>query len=81
MQEIISYLKNGTFPKDKKIAQKLWIKSTRYTVEGNIKFKRGYMVPLLRCINEDEVTYVMKKIHKVICENHASVHSLAQKAL
>ena len=38
-------------------------------------------MPYLRCLLLNEVEYVMKEIHKEVCDNHSGKRSLAQKAL
>ena len=38
-------------------------------------------MPYLRCLQPDEVEYVMREIHEDIFENHSGKRSLAQKAL
>lgn len=79
MKDMISYLKGEMLPKDKNAAQTLRIRATRYTLHGNILFKQGYTISLLRYITEDENLYVMKEINEAIYGIHSSGHPLKQK--
>lgn len=81
MKDMISYLKGEMLPKDKNAAQTLRIRATRYTLHGNILFKQGYTISLLRYITEDENLYVMKEINEAIYGIHSSGHPLKQKSL
>lgn len=74
-------MKNKTLSENKKLTQKLWIRALRYTLEGDILFKWGYTLPLLRYINEYSAAHVMKGVYEGICENHSNRHSLAKNAL
>ena len=52
---LIDYVNKGVVPEDEKEVKQLLKKATRYTVfEGHL-FKRGVLVPLLKCIGPSEV--------------------------
>ena len=56
---LIDYINKGVVPKDEKEAKQLSKKATRYTVfEGHL-FKRGVLIPLLKCIGPSQVWYVL----------------------
>jgi hypothetical protein len=46
-----------------------------------ILYKRGYTLPLLKCLSKDEATYVLKEIHERVCGNHSVGRMLAHKAI
>ncbi|XP_062100058.1 uncharacterized protein LOC133805927 [Humulus lupulus] len=77
---IIDYLRDGVVPTDKREARRLVYKAAWYTLVDGILHKRGFSVPLLRCVNEEEAVKVLYEIHEGECGNHASGPSTAQKA-
>ena len=48
--------------------------------EDNL-FKRGYSMPLLRCLTEVEARKALHEVHEGVCGNHAAGQSLALKLL
>ena len=46
-----------------------------------VLYKRGYTLPLLKCLSKDEAAYVLKEIHKGVCGNHSGGRVLAHKAI
>ncbi|XP_062075476.1 uncharacterized protein LOC133779539 [Humulus lupulus] len=74
---IISYLKDGVVPTDKREARRLVYKAARYTLVDGILYKRGFSMPLLRCVDEEEVVKVLYEIHEGECDNHTSGPSTA----
>ena len=44
-------------------------------------YKRGFSMPYLRCVNEEEAKYVLKEIHEGICGDHTSSRSLIGKVI
>lgn len=81
MKEIIDNLKEGKLPDDKKVARKLLMRSAKYNVIENILYKRGYTVPLRKCISGREAEYVLQEIHKGVCGSHSWSRMLAHKAV
>ncbi|XP_062114210.1 uncharacterized protein LOC133825260 [Humulus lupulus] len=78
---IISYLKDGVVPTDKREARRLVYKAARYTLVDGILYKRGFFVPLLRCVDEEEAVKVLYEIHEGECGNHASGPSTTRKSM
>ncbi|XP_059431476.1 uncharacterized protein LOC132164979 [Corylus avellana] len=64
--EIVEYLKKSVLPSDKKLATRL---------------KRGFMLPLLKCVSKEEGDYILKEIHEGICGSHSRARILAHKAV
>ena len=50
-----------------------------FTILNDTLYKRGFSMPYLRCVNEEEAKYVLKEIHEGICGDHASPRSLISK--
>ena len=81
MDLIISYLRDGKFPDDKLEVKRLRFKSARYTILQGMLYKRGCTAFYLRCLDSEEVYYVMQEIHESICENHSCGRALAHKII
>ncbi|XP_022853720.1 uncharacterized protein LOC111375159 [Olea europaea var. sylvestris] len=79
--EIIAYLKIEKYPENSAEARKLRTRSARYTLIDNILYKRGYSMPLLRCLNEEEAQHALQDFHEGICGNHSGGLSLAHKII
>ncbi|KAL5540605.1 hypothetical protein UlMin_043180 [Ulmus minor] len=71
MTPIIRYLVAGELPVDKNEARKLRRRSAHYAYKYEQLYKRGYSVPLLKCITPERGLYVMQEIHEGVCGNHS----------
>jgi hypothetical protein len=80
-KEIVNYLENGVLPSDKKLAVQLRIKAARFTMVNGTLYKRGFMLPLLKCISNEEGDYVHHEIREGICGSHLGARMLANKAI
>ncbi|KAL5555292.1 hypothetical protein UlMin_037528 [Ulmus minor] len=67
MTPIIRYLITGELPIDKNEARKLRRRSAHYAYKYEQLYKRGYSVPLLKCITPERGLYVMQEIHEGLC--------------
>ena len=81
MDPIVTYLKSGEQPEDKIETQILWRKATCYVLYDDKLYRKGYFMPLLKCVTPWEAKYIIREIHEGICGNHAGGQSLAFKAL
>ena len=77
MTPIIAYLSEGTLPEDKNEARRLMYQLPRYTMLDGKLYRRGYSVPLLKCIAKLESSNVLIEIHEGFCRGHTQGHSLA----
>ncbi|XP_052182010.1 uncharacterized protein LOC127794799 [Diospyros lotus] len=80
MRPIVNYLQGGQLPNDKLEARHLRARAARYCICDDMLYKRGFLVPLLRCIYELDCQAILNEIHAGHCSNHAGGVSLAQKA-
>lgn len=78
---ILSYIRDGISPADKKQAKKLKYRVVRYKLLDGVLYRRGFTLPLLRCLDDEETNYVLREIHEGICGNHSGARTLAFKAL
>ena len=81
MIPIIRYLKEGWLLEDKVKARKIQIKVACFVIIDDVLYRQGYSLPYLRCASLEEVDYVLREIHEIICGNHARARSLAGKVL
>ncbi|GKU94475.1 hypothetical protein SLEP1_g7971 [Rubroshorea leprosula] len=76
---IREYLLNGTVPGDKQEEMKLRRKASRYTLVGDILYKRSYSLPLLKCLTPYEAEYALREVHEGVCGSHVGARTLAHK--
>ena len=81
MDPIWDYLVDGTLPSDPKEASKLRARSARFTVHLGTLYKRGFSVPILKCVGKEDANYILKEVHEGICGNHIEARTLAGKTL
>jgi hypothetical protein len=80
-QEIINYLQDGTLPSEKKSTMQLRMRAERFTMVNGLLYKRGFTLPLLKCISTGEGNYVLWEIHERICGSHSGSRVLAHKVV
>ena len=44
-------------------------------------YKRGFLMPYLKCVDEEEAKYILEEIHEKVCEDHAGPRSLVRKVI
>ena len=81
MTPIISFLQDRHLPQDVKEARKVRKRATRFTILNDTLYKRGFSMPYLKCVNEEEAKYTLEEIHEGIYGNHASLRSLVSKVI
>ncbi|RDX66362.1 Tf2-8, partial [Mucuna pruriens] len=79
MTPILSYLQKGTTPEDPEKALRIAKEATKYTVLGQQLYRRGFSFPLLRCLEEEDSSYVLKEVHERACGTHIGGRALASK--
>ena len=81
MTPIISFLRDGHLPQDADKARKIKKRAARFTVLNDTLYKKGFSMPYLKCVDEDEAKYILEEIHEGICGNHAGPRSLVSKVI
>ncbi|XP_074374200.1 uncharacterized protein LOC141714585 [Apium graveolens] len=71
MTPILAYIKEGSLPDEKNEARRIKYKAARYVIYDGILYRRGFSVPLLKCIDGDECNYILREVHEGICGNHS----------
>ena len=80
-KELIDYLENRTLPTEKKSVVQLKTKAERFTVLNGKLYKRGFTLPLLKCVSSEEGNYILREIHERICGSHSGSRIMAHKAV
>ncbi|GJX85673.1 reverse transcriptase domain-containing protein [Tanacetum coccineum] len=80
MTPIKQCLEEGIWPKDKNVARCLRAKIGQYTMESGVLFKKGYLIPMLRCVGPLQANYVIREIHMGSCGMHVGPRAVVRKA-
>ena len=78
---LTSYLRTGLLLVEKDATRKLKFQASRFVLIKDVLYKRGFLRPYLRCLNHEEVDYVMREVHEGICGNHSGARSLVHKLI
>ena len=78
---ILSYLKDGRLPSNPDKAKKINKRVAWFTVLNDKLYKRGFLQPYLRCVEEEEAKYVLEEVHGGICGDHMRAKSLVRKIM
>ena len=81
MTPIISFLQDGHLPQDIDEAKKIKNRVVRFTVLNDTLYKRGFSMPYLKCVDEDEAKYILEEIHEGVCGDQAGPRSLVSKVI
>ncbi|XP_073298515.1 uncharacterized protein [Primulina huaijiensis] len=69
MTPLIEYIVRGMLPEDRAQAAKIKRQAPRFVFLNDVLYRRSYQGPLLKCLSENEVEYVLREIHEAILEN------------
>ena len=81
MTPVIAFLQDEHLPQDVEEARKVKKKVARFTILNDTLYKRGFSMPYLKCVDEEEAKYILEKIHEGVCSDHASPKSLVSKVI
>ena len=81
MTPIISFLLDGHLPQDTDKARKIRKRAARFTILNDTLYKKGFSMPYLKCVDEDEAKYIFEEIHEGVYGDHASPKSLVSKVI
>jgi hypothetical protein len=63
------------------VVVKLKARATQFILVNDMLYKRGFMLPLLKCVSQEEGNYILQEIHERVCGNHSRLRVLAHKAI
>ena len=81
MTLIVSFLQDRHLPQDADETRKIKKRVARFTILNDTLYKRGFSMPYLKCVNEDEAKYILEEIHEGICGDHAGPRSLVSRVI
>ena len=81
MEPIISYIRDGQLPSNSSKAKKVRVQVARFTVLNGELYKRGFLMPYLKCLTPNEITYVLREIHEGVYGNHVGPQSQVGKMI
>ena len=81
MTPIISFLEDGHLLQDTDKAKKIKKRAARFMILNYTLYKRGFSMPYLKCVDEDEAKYILEEIHKGFCGDHVGPRSLVSKVI
>ncbi|KAM6543399.1 hypothetical protein CsatB_007846 [Cannabis sativa] len=81
MTPIATYLNTEEVPDNRNEARKMRRKAAWYIIVEGIMYKRGFSMPLLRCVTQEEAARLLSEVHDGFCGNHAAGQSLSEKIL
>ncbi|XP_030948935.1 uncharacterized protein LOC115972835 [Quercus lobata] len=80
MTPIISYIQDGHLPQNTEEAKKIKKRAAKFTILNDALYKRGFSMPYLKCVDEEEARYILEEIHGGICGDHVGPRSLVNAA-
>ncbi|XP_050277987.1 uncharacterized protein LOC126719481 [Quercus robur] len=78
---IMSFLQDGHLPQNTEEARKIKKRAARFTILNDVLYKRGFSMPYLKCVDEEEAKYILEEVHGGICGDHAGSRSLVNKVV
>ena len=81
MTPIVSFLWDGHLLQDADKARKIRKRVARFTILNDVLYKRGFSMPYLKCVDDDEAKYILEEIHEGVCRDHAGPRSLVSKVI
>ncbi|XP_050258827.1 uncharacterized protein LOC126703798 [Quercus robur] len=81
MTPLISFLRDGHLPQNTDEARKVKKRAARFTILNDVLYKRGFSMPYLKCVDEDEAKYILEEVHGGVCGDHAGPRSLVNKVI
>ena len=81
MTPIVSFLQDGYLPQDADEARKIRKRAARFTILNDVLYKKGFSMPYLKYVDDDEAKCILEEIHEGICGDHAGPRSLVSKVI
>ncbi|XP_022150862.1 uncharacterized protein LOC111018909 [Momordica charantia] len=78
MDPIVEFIK-GNPPQESNEQKKMTRRAARFTHREGMLYRRGFSLPLLKCVTPEEGHYILREIHEGVYGNHSSARSLSAK--
>ena len=80
MNKIETYLRTESLLEESKQTHNIRVQAARFTLIGDILYKKSFRGSYIRCLNNMKTQYVLTKLHEGVCGNHAGGQTLAHHA-
>ena len=81
MTPIIAFIQDGHLLQNTTKAKKVKKRAARFMILNDTLYKRGFSMPYLNCVDEEEAKYILEEIHQGICGDHTGPRLLVNKAI
>src|SRR3954469_11348628 len=81
MTPVYNFLTKNELPADAKEASTIKRRACSYTIIENKLYRRGFSIPLLKCVDTSQASEILHELHEGINGQHIGGRSLARKAL
>ena len=81
MTPIVSFLQDGHLPQNADEARKIRKRAAKFTILNDVLYKKGFSMPYLKCVDDDEAKYILEEIHERIYRDHAGPRSLVSRVI
>ncbi|XP_058751778.1 uncharacterized protein LOC131624876 [Vicia villosa] len=81
MTPVYNFLTKDELPTDAKEASAIKRRACSYTIVENKLYRRGFSIPLLKCVDASQALEILQELHEGISGQHLGGRSLARKAL
>lgn len=78
---IVDYLQHDILSDNHKETRKIRIKAPQYTIVWGFLYQKGFMTPLLRCVDKDGDKKVLHETHVGLAGAHEGARDLTGKIL
>ena len=81
MTLIKEYIISGTLPAEPKKRRKILCKAPFYLIQDERLYRRGFSMPLLRCVTKEDSIAILAELHEGECGGHIGSQTLTKKIL
>ncbi|KAI3762876.1 hypothetical protein L1987_53318 [Smallanthus sonchifolius] len=81
MTPLVNYMVKGALPEEKHEARRIKIKALQYEMIDRMLYRKSYLGPSLKCVDEDEANYITRELHEGICGIHTKPKVMVAKAM
>ena len=64
MTLIVCFLQDRYLPQDTEEAKRVRKRAARFVILNDTMYKRGFSMPYLKCVDEEEAKYILEEIHE-----------------
>ena len=81
MDPLIRYIREGVLPDSKLERRKLRYRAAKFLIVGDVLYRKGFLLPLLRFVHPTEVPHVLREVHEGSCSSQIGGRPLDKRIL